>query len=410
MAEQRFEDTWLHQRNQPTEQRLAAGGHWGAQPGKGHKTATGATLGAFSTALSSGPDPNFSGHHTVDPRLTEGPVPHTTQNGIHGVGDGPQVMSTSQELEVQCGPLLNYRRMSSVESGSPIWHGTVLVVTNPGQRQPELRLRCLGPSSDGTRDNGLNALVDGETNVSYDGYSSGHRSRTFQGVKLYEDPGKGFWRFEIDLPFQDFEAKWEYEIPGMRQLSATGGIQGPSRVFNVPSTSQSMRILFHSCNGFSVGTDVDAWNGPALWNDVLRMHHRQPFHVMIGGGDQIYNDGVRVDGPLQQWTNIGNPKRRREFPFNEELRAKCDQYYFDNYIRWYNTEPFRTANGQIPQLNIWDDHDIIDGFGSYTDRFMQCAVFRGVGGVAHKYVDFHAPVHPLIVPKIPESGVEGVQT
>jgi hypothetical protein len=24
----------------------------------------------------------------------------------------------------------------------------------------------------------------------------------------------------------------------------------------------------------------------------------------------------------------------------------------------YSTEPFAGANGQIPQLNIWDDHDV----------------------------------------------------
>jgi hypothetical protein len=28
---------------------------------------------------------------------------------------------------------------------------------------------------------------------------------------------------------------------------------------------------------------------------------------------------------------------------------------------------------------------IIDGFGSYVDEFMQCDVFRGIGGVAQKY-------------------------
>lgn len=28
---------------------------------------------------------------------------------------------------------------------------------------------------------------------------------------------------------------------------------------------------------------------------------------------------------------------------------------------------------------------IIDGFGSYVDNFMQCDVFRGIGGTAHKY-------------------------
>jgi hypothetical protein len=54
----------------------------------------------------------------------------------------------------------------------------------------------------------------------------------------------------------------------------------------------------------------------------------------LGGGDQIYNDGIRVNGPLRPWTDIGNPKKRRDFPFPEDLRKKCDDYYVANYIRW----------------------------------------------------------------------------
>ncbi len=106
---------------------------------------------------------------------------------------------------------------------------------------------------------------------------------------------------------------------------------------------------------------------------------------MIGGGDQIYNDGVRVNGPLKPWTAIGNPHKRKTFPFDNKMRAECDQYYFENYVTWYSTEPFASGNAAIPQVNIWDDHDIIDGFGSYTDHFMKCAVFRGIGGVSFKY-------------------------
>lgn len=81
-------------------------------------------------------------------------------------------------------------------------------------------------------------------------------------------------------------------------------------------------------------------------------------YCRIGGGDQIYNDGIRVSGPLREWSNIGNPKKRRNHPFPESLRLKCDDYYLKNYIRWYSTEPFASANGQIAQLNIWDDHDV----------------------------------------------------
>ena len=181
---------------------------------------------------------------------------------------------------------------------------------------------------------------------------------------------------------QEMEIKCDYAIPG---LTFTQGIKNDKNSFFIPAISDSMRIMFHSCNGFSVGTDEEAWSGPALWNDVQRVHRAAPFHVMLGGGDQIYNDGIRVNGPLREWTNIGIPKKRQRYPFPEEMRRECDKYYADNYLKWYSTEPFATANGQIPQLNLWDDHDIIDGFGSYTDEFMRCAVFRGIGGVANKY-------------------------
>ncbi|KAK4547276.1 hypothetical protein LTR36_000931 [Oleoguttula mirabilis] len=338
-------------------------GHPGFQGDGHHSTATGAAAAALKHNTGGGD--RMGQTRTYAQQDTKRGVSHHSR----GVGDGPQVRSTTDKLEVLCGPLLNYRRMSGEHTGSPVWHGSVLLVTTPGQIPERLRLSCVGPVAGSDMTNGHSASTD----------------RTFSGEKLYEDPRKAFWRFEMDLPFQEDESAWEYIVPGM--VPAHGdrpSITRPKR-FVVPSKHESMRIMFHSCNGFSVGTDEEAWSGPALWNDVLRVHEQQPFHVMIGGGDQIYNDGVRVDGPLRAWTDIANPKKRRDHLFNEELRAKCDEYYFQNYTRWYSTEPFASANGQIPQLNIWDDHDIIDGFGSYTDHFMNCPVFRGIGGVAHKY-------------------------
>jgi hypothetical protein len=289
---------------------------------------------------------------------------HEDPSGVTGVGQGPQVLSSP--LDVLLGPLLNYRRTSNQQTGQPIWHGSVLLVTTPGQQNPQLELSPAG-------------AVD--RNIGNARFSTDRR--TFGGEKLYEDPKRAFWRFLVEAPMQQFESRWSYDIQGLQYIDRS--LSEKPQVFVIPSVTQSMRIMFHSCNGFSVGTDVDAWSGPALWNDVLRMHEQRPFHVMIGGGDQIYNDGVRVDGPLKPWTDIHTPHKRREFPFGEQMRADCDEYYFNNYVRWYGQKPFSTANGQIAQLNIWDDHDIIDGFGSYTDHFMSCPVFRGIGGVAHKY-------------------------
>lgn len=298
-------------------------------PGEGHQHATTAAAAAVGSTFTS-TTPDAHAQPSVHPDHTQTSVPSSQVDGAEGYGTGPGIQTRAEEVQLFCGPLLNYRRMSQ-EGGQPQWHGSVLIVVSPGAPQPGLLVHYSGSIETANQPSGPSSSI-------YVG-----------GEKLYEDPKKGFWRFLIQVPIQEFEAKWEYSIPSFTFSNA-------SRTFVVPSQTQSMRIMFHSCNGFSVGTDIEAWSGLALWNDVNRVHDTVPFHVMIGGGDQIYNDGVRVDGPLKAWTDIGNPKKRRDFPFNEELRTECDEYYYQNYVRWYMTEPFKTANGTIPQLNIWDDH------------------------------------------------------
>ena len=334
------------------------------------------------------PDPNNTAGFRTVVNAAAGQIKSTAQNhvatnGTHqppldtvdGAVNEPQTNNYPAELQVLCGPLLNYKHTSNVASDRPVWHGSVLIVTKYQQPTPELHLTGLGRLGNLDRKNGTAVQINSRT------------SRPFVSERLYTDKDKTFWRFRINAPFEEFESAWQYSVPNARFIGGDEEETAFTRTFCVPSKKQSMRMMFHSCNGFSVGTDIAAYGGgPVVWSDVLRSHAERPIHVMIGGGDQIYNDGVRVDdNPLRPWTEIGNPQKRRHFPFNESLRRSCDEYYFRNYVRWYNTEPFRTANAQIPQVNIWDDHDIIDGFGSYTDKFMQCAVFRGIGGVAHKY-------------------------
>lgn len=113
------------------------------------------------------------------------------------------------------------------------WHGSVLIVVKPTETQ--LRLKY-GP-----------AEAQGE-------------HITVDGLKLYQDPFKAFWRFSLEVPLTDVEAKWTYTIPHIRFVSGIRQNDG-KRSFFVPAAEQSMRIMFHSCNGFSVGTDEDFWSG-----------------------------------------------------------------------------------------------------------------------------------------------------
>ena len=326
-------------------------------PRPGPRTAVNVAAGQIQPAVRTHSETN--GTHQPQPNTMDGAVNEAQS------GDNPD------ELQVLCGPLLNYKHTSKGTSSKPVWHGSVLIVARYATPQPKLYLRGLGRLTSASQANGV---------------SGSGKSRSFPGERLYADRDKTFWRFRFDVPFQDYESAWEYTIPQIRFIGGDVEKKTATKTFYIPSKKQSMRIMFHSCNGFSVGTDIPAFGGgPVVWDDVLRSHFIRPIHVSIGGGDQIYNDGVRVDGPLKEWTDIGNPQKRRKFPFDKNMRKACDDYYFRNYVRWYNTEPFATATSQIPQTCLWDDHDIIDGFGSYTDHFMRCAVFRGIGGVAHKY-------------------------
>jgi len=154
--------------------------------------------------------------------------PTGPQENTHGVGSA----TGNSAIEVLCGPLINFQHME-YQGSRPTWNGTVLVVTNPTPMNPRLEY---GPTAS-----------RGET-------------MTADGLKLYQDPDKAFWRFSLEVPLTDGQAEWSYYIPNLRFLSDVHGKDG-RRSFWVPGANESMRIMFHSCNGFSVGTDEDYWSG-----------------------------------------------------------------------------------------------------------------------------------------------------
>ncbi|KAI9759625.1 MAG: hypothetical protein M4579_002193 [Chaenotheca gracillima] len=208
-----------------------------------------------------------------------------------------------------------------------------------------------------------------------DGESLG-KVKEVKGHRLYADRGNTFWRFNVEIELGDRQARIGYRI----NRGATVG-------FWVPAKGESMNIMFHSCNGFSLSVNPDQFSGPdPLWRDVLNTHQTRPFHVMIGGGDQIYNDAVTKQTNLfRSWLQIRNPLHKHSAPFSADMRDELENFYFERYSMWFSQGLFSMANSQIPMINIWDDHDIIDGFGSYPHSFMSTPVFTGLGAIAFKY-------------------------
>lgn len=148
-----------------------------------------------------------------------------------------------------------------------------------------------------------------------------------------------------------------------------------------------MNIAFHSGNGFNPGVDTDKFCGPdPLWRDILNEHQTRPFHVMIGGGDQIFNDKVTAESThFQEWLKIKNLEDQFDSPFDPEFRAELEGSFLEHYSAWSSQGLFSLAGSQIPMVNMWNDHEILEGFGSYPDEFMQTPVISGLGRIAFKY-------------------------
>ncbi|KAL1953798.1 hypothetical protein VTO42DRAFT_2259 [Malbranchea cinnamomea] len=210
-----------------------------------------------------------------------------------------------------------------------------------------------------------------------DGESVG-KYKEVEGIRLYADPARDvtFWRFSIEIELCDTQQRLAYRI---NRGSAVG--------FWVPAKGQSMNVMFYSGNGFAASVDTNKCSGPdPMWRDVLNVHQTQPFHVMIGGGGQIYSEAVSFETThFQEWLDMRNRYEQFEHPLNLDIKAELESFYLEHYCKWFSQGLFSMANSQIPMVNMWDGNDILTGFGSYSEEFMRSPVFSGLGNIAFKY-------------------------
>ena len=70
------------------------------------------------------------------------------------------------------------------------------------------------------------------------------RYREVKGVRLHAERGVTFWRFNIEVELDNKQQRIAYRIN-----------RGASVGFWVPARGQTMNIMFHSCNGFSLSVE-----------------------------------------------------------------------------------------------------------------------------------------------------------
>ncbi len=281
--------------------------------------------------------------------------------------------SGTPPLNIKCGPLLRFIAMKEKEA-SNIYQASVLIVTDDRtsdySRAPQFEFR-VGPSTQTKSRRG--STINGD----------------IEAEKIFQEENYTFWRFYLKIAMKPYELKIVYSIN-----------YDPAHLFTfyVPAIDQTMNIMTHSCNGFSLAVDTKTFKG-SMWLDVLREHEQKHYHVMLGGGDQIYCDSVKIFGGenIGKWAKGHNKIRKLQTKFTDEFENELNHYYLEHYIAWFGQGYWKGANSstlqsllpvafaQIPSINIFDDHDIIDGYGSYHNHTMSSPVFQGIGKVAFKY-------------------------
>ncbi|KAL0040536.1 hypothetical protein WJX77_010023 [Trebouxia sp. C0004] len=162
--------------------------------------------------------------------------------------------------------------------------------------------------------------------------------------------------------------------------------QSQSYTVHLPSRDQPWHWGFHSCSGFSLSVHQADWGGVApLWRDLLEQHQASPLHLVVGGGDQLYNDALFKLPTTKTWLAIKDAKERDLAPFNQNMAQEVCEYYFRNYAVHFSSEAMSLAFATIPQTMTWDDHDIFDGWGSYPDGLQNCPVFQGCYQAAKRF-------------------------
>ncbi|AOW15663.1 hypothetical protein LPB72_01415 [Hydrogenophaga crassostreae] len=184
------------------------------------------------------------------------------------------------------------------------------------------------------------------------------------------------WRFDIAVPQGNAAVEVNYQC------------NGTAHRFQVPAQGTSPNLGYVSCNGFSDLRVKKSLKEPqALWSRLARLHQQidrvdtttyGPLHVLLMGGDQIYSDDMWTAIPeLLAWTELPWPRRIRA-PFTASMRSALQKHYAQLYMDHWGQPEQAAMLASVPAVMMWDDHDIIDGWGSHPTELHECAVFQGI--------------------------------
>ena len=190
-----------------------------------------------------------------------------------------------------------------------------------------------------------------------------------------------FTIYEIQIIRNDTEQQIIYSFKTTSSDNNTTSDKNTYKII-IPALGSNINILYTSCNQ-NYQKDV--------WTKIKSQHENSPYHINIGGGDQIYeiNDiypnGIFRLKSLKKWLELENNNRCKA-NFTKEMATEVDEYYLSNYYnKFFKSPEHVNILPNIPGIYMWDDHEIFDGYGSYPDYIQNCPIMTNIFKIAKKY-------------------------
>lgn len=210
---------------------------------------------------------------------------------------------SGQPGEVVCGPLLRY---IDINYTTREWRGSILVVSDD-HSAPPIDIQVTEPATKRTV----------------------HLQPRSEKLDTFRQRYH-FWRYDVRIQLTDQAQVMSYSTPHKNWAQ-------PAFQMHLPAYFESMRFMFYSCNGFSdVPQEVKDKFGEKdapLWADVLDRHEVLPFHVLLGGGDQLYQDRLIKEDFMKLWVDEKDPAKRLAMQMTPNMKDGFEEFYFSNYCK-----------------------------------------------------------------------------
>jgi hypothetical protein len=189
------------------------------------------------------------------------------------------------------------------------------------------------------------------------------------------------WKWAVRLPRKEAEQRVSYRFDAISP--AIEWRMDDVKDVLVPARGALPRCAFFSCNGMSHLKSWATLDRPfALWEELRRQQEQDAgFHMLIGGGDQLYTDSLWYTNPaLVRFQKLSREQRLRG-PIPDGLEAELLRDYVNAYVERWNEHGIGPMLARVPGLYTWDDHDIMDGWGS-LEELQDSPTLRALYGAA----------------------------